>query len=169
MLSTAELDTPVGRLRLTVSDAGLRRVRWVDPAGDPQRGDARTAPVAARLAEYFDGRVTSFDLPLDLVGLSDSQDAVLRALHDTVGYGETVTYGELAERSGTGVPARGIGALMGSNPVPLVVPCHRVLAADGLGGYSGGYRDARHGRDDGLEVKRWLLTHEGALQPTLFG
>ena len=79
------------------------------------------------------------------------------ALYDTVPYGRVVTYGELAARSGTGIPARGVGAVMGSNPVPLIVPCHRVVSGDGLGGYSGG----------GVEVKRWLLTLEGALPPTL--
>ena len=83
-------------------------------------------------------------------------------LFDSVGYAETVSYGTLARRvqsaGGTLVPARAIGQIMGSNPIPLIVPCHRVVAADGLGGYSGGI---------GLEVKRWLLTFEGALPPTL--
>jgi len=92
---------------------------------------------------------------------------VLRTLFDSVGYGETVSYGALARRVGpdsfgasppTRVPARVVGQIMGSNPIPVVVPCHRVIAADGLGGYSGG---------TGTEVKRWLLTLEGALPPTL--
>jgi methylated-DNA-[protein]-cysteine S-methyltransferase len=79
-----------------------------------------------------------------------------------VGYGETVSYGELAARSGAfhgergGIGARRVGSIMGSNPLPVVVPCHRVVAADGLGGFGGG-----------LEVKRWLLALEGALPPTL--
>ena len=79
----------------------------------------------------------------------------------TVGYGETITYGELAELSGTGVPARAIGEIMAANPVPIIIPCHRVVASDGLGGYSGG-EPGRH-----LETKRWLLENEGALPPAL--
>ena len=80
-------------------------------------------------------------------------EAVLRAL-TTVGYGKTITYGELAELSGTGVPARAIGEIMAANPVPILIPCHRVVASDGLGGYSGG----EPGRQ--LETKRWLLEKE---------
>ena len=92
--------------------------------------------------------------------MEPTTERVLRTLM-TVGYGETVTYAELAERSGTGVPARAIGSIMGANPVPIVIPCHRVVASDGLGGYSGG-DPGRH-----LETKRWLLENEGALPPTL--
>lgn len=83
-------------------------------------------------------------------------------LLDSVGYGETVSYGTLARRAGldhaAALAARAVGRIMGSNPIPVVVPCHRVVASDGLGGYSGG---------TGPEVKRWLLTFEGALPPTL--
>jgi methylated-DNA-[protein]-cysteine S-methyltransferase len=115
-----------------------------------------------QLAEYFSGRRRSFDLPLDWSRMSRLQRRVLGVLFDSVGYGETVSYGELARRvqsaGGPLIPARAIGQIMGSNPIPLIVPCHRVVAAEGLGGYSGG---------TGLEVKRWLLTFEGALPPTL--
>lgn len=75
--------------------------------------------------------------------------------------GETVTDAELARRKGTGVPARAIGSILAANPVALVVPCHRVFAADGLGGFSGG----EPGHE--LETKRWLLENEGALPPVL--
>jgi methylated-DNA-[protein]-cysteine S-methyltransferase len=90
--------------------------------------------------------------------VSPLRHRVLSTLHATVGYGELVTYGELGERSRSGIIARGIGQVMGANPIPVVVPCHRVVAGNGLGGYSGG---------SGVEIKRWLLTFEGALQPTL--
>ncbi len=81
----------------------------------------------------------------------------------SVGYGETITYGALARRADVGtdtteLPARAIGRIMGSNPVPVIVPCHRVVAGNGLGGFSGGI---------GPELKRWLLIFEGALPPTL--
>lgn len=199
-LAWAGLDTPVGRLSVGCSRAGVSQVRFGSPprlaaaspladrgavpnppadpgampdplAGpgampDPPAGagaaaDSR-ADAVTQLAEYFRGRRRSFDLPLDWSGMSRLQRRVLGMLFDSVGYGETVSYGTLARRvqsaGETLVPARAIGQIMGSNPIPLIVPCHRVVAADGLGGYSGG---------TGLEVKRWLLTFEGALPPTL--
>jgi methylated-DNA-[protein]-cysteine S-methyltransferase len=86
---------------------------------------------------------------------------VLTVLAETVRYGETTSYGALARRArlpADQVPARAVGAIMAANPIPVIVPCHRVLASDGLGGYSGG---------EGIEVKRWLLILEGSLPPTL--
>lgn len=189
-LAWAGLDTPVGRLSVGCTPAGVSQVRFGSPprlaaasppagpgaAADPPAGPgsmpnppagpgAAAGPPAdavTQLAEYFSGRRRSFDLPLDWSGMSRLQRRVLGVLFDSVGYGETVSYGMLARRvqsaDGTLVPARAIGQVMGSNPIPLIVPCHRVVAADGLGGYSGG---------TGLEVKRWLLTFEGALPPTL--
>ncbi|MFC0861307.1 methylated-DNA--[protein]-cysteine S-methyltransferase [Sphaerimonospora cavernae] len=123
-------------------------------ADDP----ARTAPARAELAAYFHGDLREFGVPVDWRLTSPLQRQVLGTLFTTVPYGKVVTYGELAARSGTGVPARGIGAIMGGNPVPIIVPCHRVVAGNGLGGFSGG---------DGVESKRWLLTLEGHLPPTL--
>ena len=116
-----------------------------------------------QLAEYFAGQRQVFDLPVDWSGCSRAQHQVLSVLYDSVGYGQTVTYGELAQRAvagpdGISLPARAIGRIMGSNPIPLIVPCHRVVAGNGLGGYSGG---------TGIEIKRWLLIFEGALPATL--
>ena len=89
---------------------------------------------------------------------------MLGTLLDSVGYGQTVTYGELARRSGlpdAGLPARAVGQVMGANPIPVIVPCHRVLASTGMGGYGGS------GTGAGLAIKRWLLILEGSLPPTL--
>jgi methylated-DNA-[protein]-cysteine S-methyltransferase len=88
---------------------------------------------------------------------------VLSLLAETVEFGQTVTYGLLGRRLSLrdgrpDIGARAIGSIMGSNPIPLIVPCHRVVAADGLGGFSGGC---------GIELKRWLLTFEGALPEML--
>lgn len=160
------LRTPVGVLTVLADDEGIRSIGWryrptdASEAVDSPAADHLSAAIG-QLEEYFAGQRTEFDLPIALTGLPDSTVAVLTALKDTVGYGETVTYGDLAARSGTGVPARAIGSIMGSNPLPIVIPCHRVVASDGLGGYSGGER----GR--GRETKIWLLEHEGALPPTL--
>jgi methylated-DNA-[protein]-cysteine S-methyltransferase len=174
-LAWATLSTPVGPVSVGCSQAGLHQIRFgpapADPAlrpgAAPDRapGGARELSAAARaqLAEYFSGRRRGFDLPIDWSATSRRQRQVLGTLFDSVGYGETVSYGALARRAesaghGPMLPARAIGRIMGSNPIPVIVPCHRVVAADGLGGYSGG---------TGLEVKRWLLVLEGALPPTL--
>jgi methylated-DNA-[protein]-cysteine S-methyltransferase len=172
-LAWAALGTPVGRLSVGCSQAGLSQIRFGGPPGSAQAqrvtGAAAGAAgeladvAAAQIAEYFSGQRRRFDLFIDWSGTSPLQQQVLRVLFDSVGYGETVSYGTLARRAGLGSfgaspPARAVGRIMGSNPIPVVVPCHRVVAADGLGGYSGG---------TGPEVKRWLLTLEGALPPTL--
>lgn len=160
-MATDTLVTPVGAITVESDGTAITRVRWARSAPD-EGVDGVLASALAQLRAYFAGEGTVLDVPVDLGTQPEATRAVLETLHATVGHGETVTYGELAERSGTGLPARAIGSIMGSNPVPIVVPCHRVLASDGLGGYSGGER----GR--GLVTKRWLLEHEGALPPALF-
>jgi methylated-DNA-[protein]-cysteine S-methyltransferase len=187
-LAWATLSSPVGPLAVGCSPAGVARLDFRAPGGAGRRearhatpgpaspgpastGPASTGPAgpgllsAARdqLAEYFAGQRRVFDLPVDWSGCSRAQQQVLSVLYDSVGYGETVTYGQLAQRSvagpdGISLPARAIGRIMGSNPLPLIVPCHRVVAGKGLGGYSGG---------TGIEIKRWLLIFEGALPATL--
>jgi len=180
-LCWAWLRTPVGPVSVGCSSNGVAKVRYGSPPGrpDPARhgeqlagdqeetaGDARQQLARdgrQQLAEYFRGQRTSFDLPLDWSGTAGPQREVLGVLATSVGYGETISYGGLASRAGLAAsgdvpPARAVGTIMGSNPIPVIVPCHRVLAADGLGGYSGGA---------GLEVKRWLLILEGSLPPTL--
>lgn len=157
----AELPTPVGAFHMAVTEDGLVATGWrplheqvgLDEVHDPDR----TAKVLDELKHYFAGDLRTFETPIDWRLTAGSGRLVLQALH-RVPYGKIVTYGELAKLSETTVPARGIGSIMGANPIPIVVPCHRVLAATGLGGFSGGV---------GVETKRWLLTHEGYLQPTL--
>jgi methylated-DNA-[protein]-cysteine S-methyltransferase len=168
---------PIGALTLGVTEAGVALVCF-GPARssgrqlaiaaerlgtEPVVDAARTDPAATELAEYLSGRRHTFDHPIDWRLTTGDQRTVLTALYESVGYGRTITYGELAVRSGAyrtergaGQAARRVGAIMGSNPVPVIVPCHRVLAVDGLGGFGGG-----------LEAKRWLLGLEGALPPML--
>jgi len=177
-LAWATLSSPVGPLAVGCTAAGLAQVRFrtsprdrmraglVTQPASPHGTQARDQLVAAardQLAEYFAGQRKEFDLPIDWTGTSPAQRQVLDVLYRTAGYGETVTYGELAQRAvagpdGVSLPARAIGGIMGSNPIPVIVPCHRVVAGNGLGGYSGG---------TGIEVKRWLLIFEGALPATL--
>ena len=158
------VDSPVGALLLTATGEGLTRVHFernrglaaaVDPAwrrDDGAQGAASAVLAAARrqLGEYFDGRRRAFDLLLAPEGTA-FQRRVWAALA-ALGYGETVSYAELARRAGAPGAARAVGAANGRNPVPVVVPCHRVIGADGtLTGFGGG-----------VERKRWLLAHEGA-------
>lgn len=167
--AVAGLDTPVGVVSVLAGPGGVSEVSWREPeelagrAGVPVASGERgpCAPVLRELREYFAGQRRTFSVPLGWERLTPSTLRVLRTLYESVGYGETVTYGELARRSDTEVGARGVGSIMGANPMPVIVPCHRVLAHDGLGGYSGGRGS------EGLAVKRWLLTMEGALPPTL--
>jgi methylated-DNA-[protein]-cysteine S-methyltransferase len=121
-----------------------RRDEWT-------RNDARLSRVRRQLEEYFRGERTSFDLPLAFDGTA-FQERVWQALRE-IPFGTTTSYGALARRIGTPTwpGARAVGAANGQNPIPIVVPCHRVIGADGsLTGFGGG-----------LERKRWLLAHEG--------
>ena len=158
------LTTPVGVIGVVSDGAAITRVSWrsTAPDGAEPGADPLLSEALAQLTAYFAGGLRRFDVPVDLGAQTTATRAVLTALADTVGHGETITYGGLAARSGTEVPARGIGSIMGANPVPIIVPCHRVVAGDGLGGYSGGVQG------HGLETKRWLLEHEGALPTSLF-
>jgi methylated-DNA-[protein]-cysteine S-methyltransferase len=188
-LSWTVVPAPFGALTVGVTDAGLALVVFGDePAAVERAGERLGEPVLAgpactsqgpqtvrgahgpcedtpiaravrELREYLAGDRRAFDVPLDWRLTAGSQRRVLESLHATVGYGATVTYGELAARSGLGgghTAARGVGAIMGSNPLPVVVPCHRVMAADGLGGFGGG-----------RATKEWLLALEGVLTPAL--
>jgi methylated-DNA-[protein]-cysteine S-methyltransferase len=146
LVATAFTDSP--HIRAAIS-ARLRLTQA--PSAAP------ASPVLTQLRGYFAGKVRDFDITIDWQLMSSAQRRVLGMLYSTVPYGKVVTYGELANR--TGIPARAIGSIMGSNPIPIVVPCHRVVAGDGLGGFSGG---------TGVESKRRLLTLEGYLPPTLF-
>lgn len=166
-IAIGTLETPLGTLAFACTAVGLSGLSFRDTprARGRLRGGLplveapeRTEVVRDRLAAYFAGERGDFDLPIDWRGTSGVQREVLEKLYTGVPYGRTVTYGELAVLSGTDAGARGIGTVMGSNPIPIVVPCHRVVASDGLGGYSGG---------SGVEVKRWLLTLEGSIPATL--
>jgi methylated-DNA-[protein]-cysteine S-methyltransferase len=114
---------------------------------------ARLDEVRRELEEYFAGRRHHFDVPVDRRLSRGYRRIVLEALSREVPYGQTVSYKELAERTGNPKASRAVGSAMATNPIPIVVPCHRVLRTGGaLGGYGGG-----------LDTKVWLLRHEGAL------
>ena len=148
------VDSPIGPLGLIASGAGLQAVLF-DGRRVPVEGRSAVLDDAVRqLNAYFDGDLVTFELPLDLHG-TEFQRRCWVALA-SIPYGQTVSYGEQAMRLGLGSDAaRAVGAANGRNPVPIVLPCHRVIGANGsLTGFGGG-----------LDVKRHLLEHEGALLP----
>ncbi len=155
---TATMASPLGLLTLvsdgrTLTGLSMEDQRHAPPAVAGVPDDAWFAPVVAQLEEYFAGRRTAFDVPVGLEGTA-FQRRVWEALL-AVPYGETVSYSELARRVGVPGAARAVGSANGRNPVALIVPCHRVIGADGaLGGYGGG--TAR---------KRYLLGLEAAHAP----
>lgn len=141
--------TPLGELTVSEEDGAIVALDW--GRGRDQARTPLLAEAVAQLQDYFDGRRRGFDLPLAPCG-SAFQRRVWDALR-AIPAGETRSYGELAQQLGSA--ARAVGQANGANPIPILIPCHRVLAAAGaLGGYSGG---------DGPATKRWLLDHERRL------
>ncbi len=142
------VETPVGPVLIVESAGRIAELRFASGT-EPDHDDTPLLRRAERqLAEYFAGSRQRFDLPLAPAS-TPFQARVRRAMQD-IPYGQTRSYGELAHSAG-GAP-RAIGQACGANPLPLVVPCHRVVASNGLGGYSGG---------KGLATKRRLLALEG--------
>lgn len=158
MIRYTTIDSPVGPLLLAASDDGLHLIEFhesrhrVSRGPDWEVGDHALLRDAVRqLDEYFAGRRRAFDLPLAPRG-TPFQCAVWRTLSG-IPFGETISYAQLAQRVGKPTAMRAVGAANGRNPLPIVLPCHRVIGADGsLTGFGGG-----------LPTKRFLLQLEGAL------
>jgi methylated-DNA-[protein]-cysteine S-methyltransferase len=154
-LSSISTDTPVGRLTLVAGDAGLTRVLWPgepSPAGVAPGSHPVLAAAERQIAEYFAGARAAFDLPLALGGTAFQRSAWLDL--QTVLFATTRTYGDQARRLGRPNGARAVGAANARNPLPIVLPCHRLVGAGGaLTGFAGG-----------LEVKGALLEHEARVQ-----
>jgi len=157
------VETPIGPLHLVSTKIGLAGVglgerekleRWLRrtfPEAEKEPARDRHNRFENQIRQYFEGRRRIFDVPLDLRG-SDFQKAVWAEV-SRIPFGRAASYGEIAHLVGRPRAGRAVGAANGANPVPIVVPCHRVIGADGsLTGYGGG-----------LESKRWLLAHEGVL------
>lgn len=145
--------SPVGWLELVASDGALTRVRFLETEPDsyPQPDNPVIRQAEKELSEYFSGERTTFTMPLNPEG-TDFQQSVWRGLQE-IPHGQTTTYGELAQKLGDPNKMRAVGGANGQNPIPIVIPCHRVIGTDGkLIGYGGG-----------IARKRWLLQHEGVL------
>jgi len=162
----ATTDSPLGPLLVAVTPRGLVRLAYSRQESEDDvleqlarklsprvlESQTRVDPVRRELDEYFDGRRTEFDLPLDW---SLAAGFTGKVLHETarIGFGRTSTYAAVASRAGSPRAVRAAGNALGANPMPVVVPCHRVLrTGGGLGGYTGG-----------IERKEFLLRHEGVL------
>jgi methylated-DNA-[protein]-cysteine S-methyltransferase len=141
--SYTRIESPIGPLLLAADEAGLREIRFVNgrhpakPESDWKEDPAPLKETARQLHAYFTGELEDFDLRLDPEG-TPFQREVWRRLCD-IPYGETISYGELAGRMGYPKAARAVGLANGSNPIPIVIPCHRVIGSNGkLTGYGGG-------------------------------
>lgn len=157
--------TPIGDLRLAASDLGLVAVEWSDSQSHfdaylrrlrrPVQPNARKiAPYARELGEYLSGRRSAFTIPIDWSLFRPFQREALQAVF-RIPYGETCTYHDIAVEIGRPNASRAVGRANATNPMPLVIPCHRVIGRDGkLHGYGGG---------QGLKTKEWLLKMEGAV------
>lgn len=165
MILFRHLDSPVGTLTVAATDAGLHAIEFPRNRHPADRngwseGDHAVIDLAARqLREYFAAERHVFDLPLAPHG-TDFQRTVWMTLAG-IGYGETISYAQLAQRVGKPTAMRAVGAANGRNPLPIVLPCHRVIGADGsLTGFGGG-----------LPTKQFLLELEGSLRKAddLFG
>jgi methylated-DNA-[protein]-cysteine S-methyltransferase len=145
------IDTPTGPFTLIEEASQIVQTHWRNgPAPtDSAPPTDLLAQAAAQVQAYFNGSRQSFDLPLRVNG-SDFQQKIC-SLMLAIPFGDTRTYGDLAKD--ISAPPQAVGQACGGNPIPLIIPCHRILSAKGLGGFSGG---------TGLETKIQLLRHEGA-------
>ena len=153
------MKTPIGEIRLVSDGKSLTGLYMGSYGPKPtkawQQGGVFLSRAEKQLRDYFDGKRKRFDLPLAGVG-TEFQKTVWKALCD-IPYGETISYGELARRIGQPKAARAVGLANGSNPISIIVPCHRVIGANGtLTGYGGG-----------LPRKKWLLEHETGVRQLL--
>lgn len=159
-------NTPVGSLFICMHQKGLLAVNFAIPEVEflrfirgktgvfPVQSNEDTKKAREQISAYLTGSRHWIDLPLDISHLTSFQRNVLQAARQ-IPRGQVRTYGEIAKKLGKPNAARAVGQALGRNPIPIVIPCHRVIASNGdLGGYSGG---------GGLETKRWLLQLEGAL------
>jgi methylated-DNA-[protein]-cysteine S-methyltransferase len=157
-IAICTLPSPIGPLRIAARHDGVTGVffdgrespRTTDADIEDARANAMLHRACAELAEYFDGSLRRFTVPCVLTGTA-FQELVWQSLR-SIAYGEVVSYRTVAERVGNVKAVRAVGAANGQNPVPIIIPCHRVIGSNGsLTGFGGG-----------VERKQWLLAHEGA-------
>jgi len=155
-------DSPIGRLELTsdgesVVSLSIERAGSLPLEEFPERPNPVLEEAVRQLGEYFAGTRRDFDLPVRLDG-TDFQRSVWQQLSG-LGWGEVASYGSVGAATGRPTAGRAVGGAVGANPIPIIVPCHRILASNGkITGYSGG---------NGIPTKAWLLDHEGIVHHTV--
>ena len=154
--SLVRMDSPIGRLEITALGGKVVGIE-IERRGrlTHEHEPVRTSPVLDKalkqLSEYFAGKRKTFAVPVSLAG-TEFQRSVWDAVND-IPFGSVLSYGEVGHETGRPTAGRAVGGAVGANPIPIIIPCHRVLASDGrITGYSGG---------NGIETKAWLLDHEG--------
>lgn len=151
----AIIEAPFGALGIKCGQGVLTGIDFLPPKTPPQPPcDKFARQVCDQLRRYFDNPDSVFDLPLKPRG-TPHQQRVWQAMLE-IPRGSTLSYGEMSKRLNSG--AQAVGQACGANPIPVIIPCHRVVGRSGLGGFM------KHGEGDPLEIKRWLLAHEGALR-----
>jgi len=164
-----DYDSPVGKLVLLSTEKGLCYVqlgqqsvgglsRFINKhfaQAEIKTGGKHNQEAVKQLKGYFSGKLKKFSIPLDLVSEGFYRRVQLKV--KSIPFGKTMTYGEIADELGSPGAARAVGGANGANPIPIIIPCHRVLSSTGLGGYGGG-----------LEMKQKLLELEGVLNKDLF-
>lgn len=146
-------DTPIGCLELSASNKALHSIHFNENKASKKHTATNTIlnQVITELSEYFNGNRETFSVPLKPEG-TDFQKSVWSVLRE-IPYGQTISYGQIADKLGNPNKVRAVGKATGSNPIPIIVPCHRVIGSDGsLVGYAGG-----------IHKKQFLLKHEGAI------
>jgi len=143
--------SPLGILKIEANDTYLVSLKFSESKTDNKSGNEITQHAVIQLKEYFEGKRSSFEIPLRPAG-SQFEQKVWSELQ-RIPFGSTTTYGNIARKLGDVNSVRAVGRANGRNPIPVIIPCHRVVGSDNsLTGYSGG-----------LERKEWLLSHEGVL------
>ena len=157
MIHWDSTETPLGILYIAVNNRGIITINYDVPLdrflgslkGNNKNVDLST--YISQIDEYFSGLRISFNLPIDISAMTDFRQRVFSHVK-TIPYGQTRTYGEVAAALGNPKAARAVGQAMRHNPIPLIIPCHRVVGVNSLGGYGG---------TEGVPKKRWLLKFEG--------
>jgi methylated-DNA-[protein]-cysteine S-methyltransferase len=150
------IESPIGRIEITsngtaITSLAIEKDGWLPFSDQPELSNDVLDRAAAQLEEYFDGQRHTFDVPVELSG-TEFQKQIWSKLVE-LEWGEVASYGELGLATGRPTAGRAVGGAVGANPVPIIVPCHRVLATGGrITGYSAG---------EGVATKAWLLEHEG--------
>lgn len=156
MIGTLTIESPIGRIALSGDDEAVTRLEIASQGrlstdGTPDSPTPLLRRAAHELGEYFAGRRTSFTVPVRVAG-TPFQESIWQQLTE-IPFGSVSGYGDLGRATGRATAGRAVGGAVGANPVPLLIPCHRVLASDArITGYSAG---------DGVPTKVWLLDHEG--------